>query len=774
MLPRSMASLSPVDTVASDWNLVFKIKYGDVLRRYIACVRGRTMDFTMESLRSKIISLFNFKPDADFTITYIDEDNDVVMLVDDNDLRDATILQRLNPLRITVQLNSNITDGNSETRTPDQGSAISFKATPKIHSSVEFLKSMPEHVHLTGSHVEGALKLVPESVRTAISKISGDLQSLVSTSALSVAELADHLLNSLFFSETPTSGGPDAPSREFAGAYTRSNVRPSSSRPATVPDVLPPSFGVIVESNNRKPDSGSTLKGIGTSFSVNPVDNNVPSSTKAVMVDRVCPIFPVLDNAQPEKDGLSSLKGKYVTLGTSSIPSIEQTDVHTLLSGSYKAPRQPTLQVPTGAISDALCGSQRKHNCSDSGPFASQAGNNMQDGAPVNPVYANPSVVTPTPRSGYSRRKSFTHLSYHAGVYCDGCGMHPIMGPRYKSKVKENYDLCSICFSTMGDAVDYIRIDHTIRSRGLYPRCKTQMLPSRAFRCGVKPSKVKLESRFIQDVSIMDGTLMAPGTRFTKIWRMCNNGNVEWPSGTQLVWIGGDKLGDKGSVLLDIPSEGFPIGGEFDVAVDFTAPSRPGRYTSSWKMAAPSGHKFGQRVWVSIQVDHRFDPIVDSFHGGLNLNLPPEINRQEEQEIVDVNAKFYKHGPCAMPSSSNVTQPLTDDGLLVSGPPVKLPQSESPLTASYPLIDLSVPPLESPPLSFDPPQLPPPMTTANHEPSGFHIDGIDSIEETLLKELDEMGFKEINLNKEILRLNEYNLEQSLDYLCGISKWESLH
>ncbi|KAK1294694.1 hypothetical protein QJS10_CPA16g00428 [Acorus calamus] len=279
----------------------------------------------------------------------------------------------------------------------------------------------------------------------------------------------------------------------------------------------------------------------------------------------------------------------------------------------------------------------------------------MQDGAPVNPVYANTSVVTPTPRSGYARRKSFTHLSYHTGVYCDGCGMHPLMGPRYKSKVKENYDLCSICFSTMGNAVDYIRIDHTIRSRGFYPRCKTPMLPSRAFRCGVKPSKVKLESQFIQDVSIMDGTLMAPGTRFTKIWRMCNNGNVEWPSGTQLVWIGGDQLGDKGSVLLDIPSEGFPIGGEFDVAVDLTAPSRPGRYTSSWKMAAPSGHKFGQRVWVLIQVDHRFDPIVDSFHGGLNLNLLPEINRQEEQEIVDVNAIFYKRGPCAMPSSSNVT-----------------------------------------------------------------------------------------------------------------------
>jgi len=53
---------------------------------------------------------------------------------------------------------------------------------------------------------------------------------------------------------------------------------------------------------------------------------------------------------------------------------------------------------------------------------------------------------------------------------------------------------------------------------------------------------------------------------------------------------------------MQIPVNGFPIDKELDVAVDFTAPSRPGRYVSYWKMASPSGQKFGQRVWVRIQV----------------------------------------------------------------------------------------------------------------------------------------------------------------------------
>jgi len=48
--------------------------------------------------------------------------------------------------------------------------------------------------------------------------------------------------------------------------------------------------------------------------------------------------------------------------------------------------------------------------------------------------------------------------------------------------------------------------------------------------------------------------------------------------------------------------DGFDVDKEIDVAVDFVAPTRPGRYISYWRLASPSGQKFGQRVWVHIQV----------------------------------------------------------------------------------------------------------------------------------------------------------------------------
>ena len=51
--------------------------------------------------------------------------------------------------------------------------------------------------------------------------------------------------------------------------------------------------------------------------------------------------------------------------------------------------------------------------------------------------------------------------------------------------------------------------------------------------------------------------------------------------------------------------------------------------------------------------------------------------------------------------------------------------------------------------------------------SSMGTGGINSVEESLLKELEEMGFKQVDLNKEILRKNEYDLDQSLDALCGV-------
>ena len=69
---------------------VIKVKYGNTLRRFNACVdENGQLDLDINGLRAKVITLFNLVPDADVTLTHIDEDGDVVTLVDDEDLHDV-------------------------------------------------------------------------------------------------------------------------------------------------------------------------------------------------------------------------------------------------------------------------------------------------------------------------------------------------------------------------------------------------------------------------------------------------------------------------------------------------------------------------------------------------------------------------------------------------------------------------------------------------------------------------------------------------------------
>ena len=65
-------------------------------------------------------------------------------------------------------------------------------------------------------------------------------------------------------------------------------------------------------------------------------------------------------------------------------------------------------------------------------------------------------------------------------------------------------------------------------------------------------TRPKLDSRFVLDVNVIDGTVVAPSAPFTKIWKMMNSGSLVWPQGTQIVWIGGDRFCNSLSVDLQV------------------------------------------------------------------------------------------------------------------------------------------------------------------------------------------------------------------------------
>lgn len=131
----------------------------------------------------------------------------------------------------------------------------------------------------------------------------------------------------------------------------------------------------------------------------------------------------------------------------------------------------------------------------------------------------------------------------------------------------------------------------------MHPVCRA---PGRPF-----PGPQPLSSLFVRDVAVWDGTQMAPGSEYVKVWRLRNNGTRAWPVTTSLLHVGGDALSASKSMPVGVVAPGA----EVDVAVHCTAPRPSGRYCGFWRLSASGkdtafrrGGRFGQRIWSQINV----------------------------------------------------------------------------------------------------------------------------------------------------------------------------
>jgi len=116
-------------------------------------------------------------------------------------------------------------------------------------------------------------------------------------------------------------------------------------------------------------------------------------------------------------------------------------------------------------------------------------------------------------------------------------------------------------------------------------------------------------AHFVSDVTIVDGTVLAPGARFEKVWRLKNSDPKQpWPVGTRLTNVGGSNFGCSAQgVLVPIAGPGEVV----DVKVNLVAPFKKGRATGYWRLITPGGQKFGHRIWIDVCVDK-------------NLPVPPQ------------------------------------------------------------------------------------------------------------------------------------------------------
>lgn len=111
---------------------------------------------------------------------------------------------------------------------------------------------------------------------------------------------------------------------------------------------------------------------------------------------------------------------------------------------------------------------------------------------------------------------------------------------------------------------------------------------------------------FVKDVTYPDNSVLAPGTEFTKTWRLKNTGSCTWNSAYSIVFDHGDAMGGPASAPLTTGT--VAPGQEVDVSVRLKAPDFPGTFQGHWKLRNPGGVVFGlgdrgeRTFWVKIQV----------------------------------------------------------------------------------------------------------------------------------------------------------------------------
>ncbi|MBT3320863.1 MAG: hypothetical protein HN392_01120 [Anaerolineae bacterium] len=108
------------------------------------------------------------------------------------------------------------------------------------------------------------------------------------------------------------------------------------------------------------------------------------------------------------------------------------------------------------------------------------------------------------------------------------------------------------------------------------------------------------KAKFIEDVTIPDGTILSPGESFKKTWRVENTGTCTWTTGYALVIDSGSQM----SGPSPQPLTGTVAPGEIvDISVHLIAPPTNGSYRGNWQIRNTSDELFA-KVYVQIEVGH--------------------------------------------------------------------------------------------------------------------------------------------------------------------------
>ena len=123
--------------------------------------------------------------------------------------------------------------------------------------------------------------------------------------------------------------------------------------------------------------------------------------------------------------------------------------------------------------------------------------------------------------------------------------------------------------------------------------------PTATLEPGITPSPTvcSYNSVFVEDVTIPDDAQIEAGSTFEKVWRVRNNGCLDWPRGTVLGFFSGERMNGPLNINVDPTS----VGETADISVELTAPANEDSHIGYWQLISPDGVPFGPHIWVQIE-----------------------------------------------------------------------------------------------------------------------------------------------------------------------------
>lgn len=281
----------------------------------------------------------------------------------------------------------------------------------------------------------------------------------------------------------------------------------------------------------------------------------------------------------------------------------------------------------------------------------------------------------------------------HFNVQCDGCGLSPISGHRYKCAVCSNYDLCSDCEKKQVHHPGHplLKIKQPWDTHhGNFNKRACKRFGGRGFgakfggrhgRCGPLKGKKRFLKRFlksiltadcnvdnkntancnvntkhgkgkgrgkrgikvkyIKDLTMPDDVIVSPNQVMVKTWLLKTKG---LPEGTKLIFLRGDREVSS-EEEFDVPTG---VKGEIELNAIVNTPSKAGKYQAYFSLADADRLPFGPRLWVHFEVQNNEESGLETKQEVIDESKqiveeqPKEVANEVKPEVKKEESKYSK------------------------------------------------------------------------------------------------------------------------------------